>query len=494
MCKTKIVATLGPASHSREMITKLIQSGVNVVRLNFSHGNADEHIACAHLVRNIAAELDVSVGVLVDLQGPKIRISCFKEGSIQLNAGDIFTLDGQLDPQAGVQDRVGLDYPQLIQDLLPGNTLLLDDGRVQLLVTEVNKAKQWVKTQVLNNGKLSNRKGINLLGGGLSAPALTDKDKQDIRTAAKLEADFLAISFPRNAQDINDARALAQQAGCDAHIVAKVERAEVVKDQQSMDDIIQASDVIMVARGDLGVEIGDARLPNVQKALISRAKHLGKPVITATQMLESMIENPLPTRAEVLDIANAVIDGTDAIMLSAESAAGHYPVEAVQAMVRIAQGAEEGIECAQDCWDKLHHLCSDAGKSFALSSMISATKVHKDLGVAILTEQGETPLLMSRCQSQTTIWALSDKPKLLRKLSLLRGVTPAYLSAIEKQADLLSQQVLNRLQRDAQEQNISSLLMTQLESVEGVGNINVCRLLYLPSNKKKAISKKGWAA
>lgn len=494
MCKTKIVATLGPASHSREMITKLIQSGVNVVRLNFSHGSADEHIACAHLVRNIAAELDVSVGVLVDLQGPKIRISCFKEGSIQLNTGDIFTLDGQLDPQAGVQDRVGLGYPQLIQDLIPGNTLLLDDGRVQLLVTEVNKAKQWVKTQVLNNGKLSNRKGINLLGGGLSAPALTDKDKQDIRTAAKLEADFLAISFPRNAQDINDARVLAQQAGCDAHIVAKVERAEVVKDQQSMDDIIQASDVIMVARGDLGVEIGDARLPNVQKALISRAKHLGKPVITATQMLESMIENPLPTRAEVLDIANAVIDGTDAIMLSAESAAGHYPVEAVQAMVRIAQGAEEGIECAQDCWDKLHHLCSDAGKSFALSSMISATKVHKDLGVAILTEQGETPLLMSRCQSQTTIWALSDKPKLLRKLSLLRGVTPTYLSAIEKQADLLSQQVLNRLQRDAQEQNISSLLMTQLESVEGVGNINVCRLLYLPSNKKKVISKKGWAA
>ncbi|PNH92057.1 pyruvate kinase [Vibrio diazotrophicus] len=486
MCKTKIVATLGPASQTREKLTQLIRAGVNVVRLNFSHGSAEEHIERAELVRTIAQELNTTVGVLVDLQGPKIRIACFEQGSIQLTAGDKFILDGQLEPNSGNQERVGLDYPQLIQDLNCDDILLLDDGRVQLKVIEVNKQDELVITQVINNGKLSNRKGINLLGGGLSAPALTEKDKQDILTAAKLKADFLAISFPRNGADIDYARELAVKAGCHAQIVAKVERAEVVSSVEAMDDIIHASDVIMVARGDLGVEIGDARLPNVQKALITRAKHLGKPVITATQMMESMIENPLPTRAEVLDVANAVIDGTDAIMLSAESAAGLYPVEAVEAMVRIATGAEEQSSCAQDCWDKLQHLCNDAGKSFALSSMISASKVHKDLGVAIITQHGETPLLMSRCQSQATIWAVSDKPELLSKLAILRGVTPVYMTNIEKNAEILAKQLVDHLSTQASEKQISSLLVTQLESVEGVGSVNVCRLLHLNSNEDLA--------
>lgn len=486
MCKTKIVATLGPASQTREKLTQLIRAGVNVVRLNFSHGSAEEHIERAELVRTIAQELNTTVGVLVDLQGPKIRIACFEQGSIQLTAGDKFILDGQLEPNSGNQERVGLDYPQLIQDLNCDDILLLDDGRVQLKVLEVNKQDELVITQVINNGKLSNRKGINLLGGGLSAPALTEKDKQDILTAAKLKADFLAISFPRNGADIDYARELAIKAGCHAQIVAKVERAEVVSCVEAMDDIIHASDVIMVARGDLGVEIGDARLPNVQKALITRAKHLGKPVITATQMMESMIENPLPTRAEVLDVANAVIDGTDAIMLSAESAAGLYPVEAVEAMVRIATGAEEQSSCAQDCWDKLQHLCNDAGKSFALSSMISASKVHKDLGVAIITQHGETPLLMSRCQSQATIWAVSDKPDLLSKLAILRGVTPVYMTNIEKNAEILAKQLVDHLSTQASEKQISSLLVTQLESVEGVGSVNVCRLLHLNSNEDLA--------
>lgn len=486
MCKTKIVATLGPASQTREKLTQLIRAGVNVVRLNFSHGSAEEHIERAELVRTIAQELNTTVGVLVDLQGPKIRIACFEQDSIQLTAGDKFILDGQLEPNSGNQERVGLDYPQLIQDLNCDDILLLDDGRVQLKVIEVNKQDELVITQVINNGKLSNRKGINLLGGGLSAPALTEKDKQDILTAAKLKADFLAISFPRNGADIDYARELAVKAGCHAQIVAKVERAEVVSSVEAMDDIIHASDVIMVARGDLGVEIGDARLPNVQKALITRSKHLGKPVITATQMMESMIENPLPTRAEVLDVANAVIDGTDAIMLSAESAAGLYPVEAVEAMVRIATGAEEQSSCAQDCWDKLQHLCNDAGKSFALSSMISASKVHKDLGVAIITQHGETPLLMSRCQSQATIWAVSDKPELLSKLAILRGVTPVYMTNIEKNAEILAKQLVDHLSTQASEKQISSLLVTQLESVEGVGSVNICRLLHLNSNEDLA--------
>ncbi len=486
MCKTKIVATLGPASQTREKLTQLIRAGVNVVRLNFSHGSAEEHIERAKLVRTIAEELNTTVGVLVDLQGPKIRIACFEQGSIQLTAGDTFILDGQLQPNAGNQERVGLDYPQLIQDLNCGDILLLDDGRIQLKVTDLNKESEQVTTQVINNGKLSNRKGINLLGGGLSAPALTDKDKQDILTAAQLRADFLAISFPRNGADIDYARELARKAGCHAQIVAKVERAEVVSSIESMDDIIHASDVIMVARGDLGVEIGDARLPNVQKALITRAKYLGKPVITATQMMESMIENPLPTRAEVLDVANAVIDGTDAIMLSAESAAGLYPVEAVEAMVRIATGAEEQSTCAQGCWDKLQHLCNDAGKSFALSSMISASKVHKDLGVAIITQHGETPLLMSRCQSKATIWAVSDKPELLSKLTILRGVTPIYMTNIDKNAEALSKQLVGHLSTQASEKEITSLLVTQLESVEGVGSVNVCRLLHLTAHEDLA--------
>ncbi|RZP94785.1 pyruvate kinase [Vibrio vulnificus] len=478
MCKTKIVATLGPASQTREKLTQLIQAGVNVVRLNFSHGSAEEHIARAEMVREIAQELNVSVGVLVDLQGPKIRIACFEQGSIQLKAGDPFILDGTLNRDAGTQERVGLDYPELIDDLQVGNILLLDDGRIQLEVKAVDTQTRLVNTIALNGGKLSNRKGINLLGGGLSAPALTDKDKQDILTAAVLKADFLAVSFPRNADDIEYARSLALQAGCQAHIVAKVERAEVVASEEAMDGVIRASDVIMVARGDLGVEIGDARLPGVQKALIARAKYLGKPVITATQMMESMIENPLPTRAEVLDVANAVLDGTDAVMLSAESAAGLYPVEAVEAMVRIAQGVEHETGCAQGCWDKLNHLCNDAGKSFALSSMISATKVHKDLGVAIVTQHGETPLLMSRCQSQATIWAVSDKPELLRKLAILRGVTPVYLPTLDKRGDI-AHQLISLLSADAKQKQISSIMMTQLESVEGVGDMNVCRLLNL---------------
>jgi len=479
MCKTKIVATLGPASSSPEMLTELIKAGVNVVRLNFSHGTAEEHIQRASLVRSIAIDLNKTVAILADLQGPKIRIACFKHGPIFLNKGDTFYLDGKLGCDDGYLQRVGLDFPELIDDLKVDDVLLLDDGRVQLRVAEVNPAQRWVRTHALNNGKLSDRKGINLLGGGLSAPALTAKDKADIITAAKIQADFIAVSFPRNGQDIDHARNLIRKAGSDAHIVAKVERAEVVSSQLAMDEMIQASDAIMVARGDLGVEIGDARLAHTQKKLIERAKHYGKPVITATQMMESMIDNPLPTRAEVLDIANAIIDGTDALMLSAESAAGSFPLESVEAMVRIAAGAESEIECQQNCWEELHHLCSDPGKSFALSSMISASRVHKDLGVAILTQHGDTPRLMSRCQSKAAIWALSDDVRLLSKLALLRGVTPLYFNSAQCNQAELPKLVASRLVSETLKENVTSLLITQLESLEGSGDINVCRLLKL---------------
>ncbi|NIY84277.1 pyruvate kinase [Vibrio hepatarius] len=485
MNKTKIVATLGPASQDVETLSQMILAGVNVVRLNFSHGKQEDHVATALKVRSIAKQLGKHVGILVDLQGPKIRISGFESDMITLKQDDIFYLDGTLDPQAGNQESVGLDYPELINDLEVGHILLLDDGRIQLETLEVDKAKQLVKTRAMNGGKLSNRKGINLLGGGLSAPALTEKDKQDIATAAVIDADFLAVSFPRNADDLHYARSIARQAGCSAQIVAKVERAEIVTDEESMDKVIEASDVIMVARGDLGVEIGDARLPVVQKALISRSKHLGKPVITATQMMESMIENPLPTRAEVMDVANAIIDGTDAVMLSAESAMGAYPVEAVKAMARIAEGVEADTSCSGTCWEQIQQLCSDSSKSFAVSSMISATRSEDRLGVAVFTESGETPLLMSRCHSRATIWALSSDEKLLAKLSILRGVEPVYAQPVPNNSEVTTT-VLPLINGELEKRNISSLLISRFESVEGVGDINISRLVQL--KKKECVA------
>lgn len=478
MNKTKIVATLGPASQGVETLTEMIRAGVNVVRLNFSHGTQEDHVATAVKVRSIAKSLGKHVGILVDLQGPKIRISGFENDAIVLNEGDTFYLDGNLDAKSGNQEAVGLDYPELIDDLNVGHVLLLDDGKIQLEATEVDKENKRVKTRVLNSGKLSNRKGINLLGGGLSAPALTAKDKQDIATAAVIDADFLAVSFPRNEDDIHYARSIARQSGCTAQIIAKVERAEIVADEDSMDKVIEASDVIMVARGDLGVEIGDARLPSVQKTLISRSKHLGKPVITATQMMESMIENPLPTRAEVMDVANAIIDGTDAIMLSAESAMGEYPIEAVKAMARVASGVEGETMCSGACWDQIQQLCSDMSKSFAISSMISAAQSQDSLGVAVFTESGETPLLMSRCHSKATIWALSDNEKLLAKLSILRGVEPVLALPVPNNSEVTTT-VLPLIREELDKRNISSLLISRFESVEGVGDINISRLVQL---------------
>ncbi|HHQ4560400.1 pyruvate kinase [Aeromonas hydrophila] len=344
MRKTKIIATLGPASSSAAMVEQLIQAGANVFRLNFSHGSPEQHLALAAKIRTCAARLDREIGILADLQGPKIRIASFADGSIRLQPGDPFTIDTRLDSHLGDQYRVGTDYPALAGELQTGNIVLLDDGRIQLCVEQV--IDERIETRVLVGGTLSSRKGINVLGGGLSAPALTDKDKADILTARLLEADYIAVSFPRSAADLEEARILIRASGSRAAIVAKVERAEVVASVAAMDELIHAADLIMVARGDLGVEIGDARLPGVQKRLIRRCRALGRPVITATQMMESMIASPMPTRAEVMDVANAVMDGSDAVMLSAESATGRYPVEAVAAMARIALAAEQEMEPA----------------------------------------------------------------------------------------------------------------------------------------------------
>ncbi|GFZ68164.1 hypothetical protein PSE10B_46860 [Pseudomonas amygdali pv. eriobotryae] len=320
--RTKIVATLGPATQSQEAIEGIIKAGVDVVRLNFSHGAAEEHIERAALVRSLSAKHGRFVAILADLQGPKIRIARFAEGKVSLRKGQSFTLDATLDRDAGDETQVGIDYKALITDSRVSDILLLDDGRIELEVVEAGATSLVCK--VLVGGPLSNNKGINRKGGGLSAAALTEKDRQDIKTAAMMQADYLAVSFPRDAADMVLARTLLHQAGGDANLIAKIERAETVEDTAILDAIIQASDGVMVARGDLGVEIGDAELVAVQKLIIERARTLNRVVITATQMMETMITQSLPTRAEVFDVANAVLDGTDAVMLSAETATGAY--------------------------------------------------------------------------------------------------------------------------------------------------------------------------
>src|SRR5512135_3472455 len=336
--RTKIVATLGPASSDQKVLEEMIRAGVDVVRMNFSHGTAQDHMGRAEKVRAAAKAAGRAIGILADLQGPKIRIRKFENDKITLNKGDTFILDASLDG-LGNQERVGLDYKELPKDVDIGTVLLLNDGMLEFHVTGVKGAE--VHCVVVRGGVLSNNKGINRKGGGLTAPALTDKDKEDIKTAALIKADFLAVSFPRSADDMKLARSLMHEAGGKSLLVAKVERAEAIP---VLDEIIDASDAIMVARGDLAVEVGDAAVPGLQKKMINMARAKNKLAITATQMMEAMITNPIPTRAEVSDVANAVIDGTDAVMLSAETAAGQYPVEAVQAMDRVCVEAEKEIE------------------------------------------------------------------------------------------------------------------------------------------------------
>lgn len=318
--RTKIVATLSPATDQDDVLESLIQAGVNVVRMNFSHGSAGDHAARTKKVRELAEKNGRHVAVLGDLQGPKIRIARFVGNAITLEEGDFFMLDAGLGKNDGTQDAVGIDYKELPNDCKPGDILLLDDGRIVFLIEKIVGKKIHCRVQA--GGVLSNNKGINRQGGVLSAPALTDKDLEDIKLAAAIDVDYLAVSFPRSAQDLELARELLTKAGGNAGIVAKIERAEAVAGDTVLDELIKASDVVMVARGDLGVEIGDAELVAVQKRIITRARSLNKCVITATQMMESMINSPLPTRAEVFDVANAVIDGTDAVMLSGETAAG----------------------------------------------------------------------------------------------------------------------------------------------------------------------------
>lgn len=472
--RTKIVTTLGPSTDKDNNLEEIIKAGANMVRMNFSHGTAQDHIDRANKVRAIAAKLGTHIAILGDLQGPKIRVSTFKDGKIALEIGDKFTLDSDLGLGEGNQNAVGLDYKELPNDVDTGDILLLDDGRVQLKVTAVEGNK--VHTVVTIGGPLSNNKGINKKGGGLSAEALTEKDKRDIITAAEIKVDYLAISFPRNGEDMNYARRLARDAGLEAHLVAKVERAETVASQESIDDIIMASDVVMVARGDLGVEIGDPELVGVQKQLIQRARSLNRTVITATQMMESMISAPMPTRAEVMDVANAVLDGTDAVMLSGETAAGLYPVETVKSMAEVCVGAEKMAVVKRSNY-RIDKTFVTAEETISMATIYAANHMEGIKAMVTLTESGRTALMMSRLSSGLPLFALSRNEGTLNRCALYRGVTPLYFDTNVEAGFDVAMAALQSLKEQKLLKFGDLVIITQGDIMDVAGSTNCMRIL-----------------
>lgn len=472
--RTKIIATLGPATSSEEEIEKLIVAGADVMRLNFSHGEPKDHFERAQLVRKLSAKHNRFVALLGDLQGPKIRIARFADQKVQLKVGDTFSLDSTLPQDAGDQFQVGIDYKALIEDANVGDTLLLDDGRVVLEVTETLENR--LNTRVCVGGWLSNNKGINRLGGGLSAKALTDKDKNDIKLAAEIDVDYLAVSFPRDAADMNEARSLLEQTGSTAGLIAKIERAETVADPDVLDGVIRASDAVMVARGDLAVEIGDAELVGVQKHIIGRARALNRVVITATQMMESMISSPMPTRAEVSDVANAVLDYTDAVMLSAETAAGDYPSEAVESMSRICLGAESHPSVKRS----KHRINEDfhkADETIALSAVYAANHLVGVKAIICLTESGATPQLMSRLRSSLPIFAFSGREDTQRRVTLYRGVHTVPFQAHEVDPEDINSLAIEELKKRDVLKPGDFVIVTKGDYLNAQGGTNTLKVL-----------------
>ena len=432
---TKIVATLGPASSDIELLTKMIATGVNVVRLNFSHGTAQDHIDRAKTVREAAVLAGREVAIMADLQGPKIRVGKFAQGKVMLQEGASFVLDASRS-EPGDINGVGLDYKELPRDVKAGDVLLLNDGLIVLTIDRV--LGQAVHTTVTIGGELSNNKGINKQGGGLTAPALTAKDMEDIKTAIALGADYVAVSFPKNATDMEMARQLCTVACAGTShrpgLIAKIERAEAIP---LLEEILRVSDGIMVARGDLAVEVGNAAVPALQKKMIRMAREMDKVVITATQMMESMITNPVPTRAEVSDVANAVLDGTDAVMLSAETAAGKYPLETVREMAKICAAAEAAEDRRQDAQFGEREF-TRIDQAIALGALFTANKLGAKAIVA-MTDSGSTALWMSRHRIHTPIYALTPKVSTPRKMALYRTVRPLLMDTSAERDTALQQ-------------------------------------------------------
>jgi len=426
--RTKIIATLGPATDAPDALKALIEAGADILRINLSHGTHEEQATRATQVREVAQTLQKEVAILADLRGPKIRLEKFADGSVTLESGATFTLDASDDAAAGDESGIGVTYKGLADDVSPGDLLLLDDGLLTMRVAEIKGRKIDCTVEV--GGLLGNRKGINVQGGGLSLPGIAEHDIEDIPRAAAMGADYLAVSFPRNADDMNEARRLLREAGSDARLVAKIERTEAIT---NLEEIIAASDAILIARGDLGVEIGDAELPGLQKLITQKSLEQNRVVITATQMMQSMVESPIPTRAEVLDVANSVFDGTDAVMLSAETAVGRHPATVVEAMNRVCLGAERHADTNLDI-DQLRVQFERIDQAIAMAAMFMATHVSVQAIVA-LTESGSTAKWLSRVRSSVPIFALSPLAESRRRMALYRGVYPVahdFLTEVEE--------------------------------------------------------------
>ncbi len=472
--RTKIIATLGPATDAVEKLMELFDAGVNMVRLNFSHGSHAEHKQRIEMVREAASKSNRIIGLLGDLQGPKIRVANFKNGKVQLKKGDVFTLDADLGDEVGDETAVGIDYKELPRDVKKQDVLLLDDGRIQLIIDKVDGNKIICKVSV--GGKLSNHKGINRLGGGLSAPALTDKDIDDLQFALKQKVDYVAVSFVRHARDVQKAQDLISAYKGDAGVIAKIERIEAVK---NIEEIIQACDGVMVARGDLAVEIGDAEVPGVQKRIIHMARTLNKPVITATQMMESMISSPVPTRAEVSDVANAVIDYTDAVMLSAESAVGDYPIESVAAMARTCLAAEQQPR-SQISHHRLESHFERIDEAIAMATMYTANHLNIE-AIISLTESGKTALWMSRIRSAIPIYALSRYYKTLGRLTLYRGVHPLFFDPTQCTRDDVNSKAVEATKQFCKLSDDDLVILTKGDHMGIGGGSNAMKILQVGS-------------
>ena len=472
--RTKIVATLGPATDESAALDRVLSAGVDVVRINLSHGDVADHRRRVEAVRDWARRSNRRVGVLVDLQGPKIRIERFESGAVHLEEGAAFTLDAGWPPDGGTAEVVGVAYQALPDDVVPGDELLLDDGRLVLRVESIEG--RAVRTRVVTGGVLSDRKGINRRGGGLSAPALTEKDRHDLAVAAELDADFVAVSFPREADDIREARRLLEDAGGNAGIVAKIERCEAL---DAAEEVIDAADAIMVARGDLGVEIGDAALPEVQKNLIRTARYRNRAVITATQMMESMTESAIPTRAEVFDVANAVLDGTDAVMLSAETATGRYPDLSVAAMDRVCRQAELS-RTAIVSHHRMEEIFERVDETLAMAAMYAANHFRVRALIAI-TESGRTALWMSRISSGLPIFVLTRHASTRGRVTIYRGVYPLEFEPEGDDLVALKGHLLERLRDDGVLSAGDYVVVTHGSRLGDPGGTNTMRLIEVPA-------------
>lgn len=470
--RTKIVATVGPATDDLGVMTGMMREGVDVVRLNASHGTVEDRRRRLALVREAARISDRCVGILLDLSGPKIRIEGFREGKVMLKEGQPFMLDTALDPKGGTIEAVGVAYKDLPSDVTAGDVLLLNDGQIVLDVDSVNGTK--IHTRVRAGGELSDRKGVNRQGGGISAPALSDRDREDIKFGAQEEVDYLAVSFARDASDIEQARKLVREAGGDARIVAKIERHEAITNLQG---IIEATDVVMVARGDLGVEMGYAELTGLQKTIIHQSRARNRVVITATQMMESMIQNPAPTRAEVSDVANAVMDGTDAVMLSAETAAGRYPVKVVQAMSEVIEGAEKYQLTHARSRHRVEGQFKGTEEAIAMAVMYTANHM-KVRAIVALTETGATPLWMSRIRSDIPVYAFTRHEATRRRVTIYRGVYPVIFDVTQNEStEDLYRAIFTRLLELQLVKNNDLVILTKGELSGATGGTNSMQIL-----------------